>query len=110
MHNTLDEFGLKVRDVRTARKQTQKELAAKLGMSHRTVMQAETCKSNPKFETVILLARELNISLDALVFPQTAAPNSVPKCVHDFFQGKTELEAQKYIDLCKCAEALKEDK
>ena len=58
-----------------------------------TVTQAEICRSNPKMEMVILLARELNISLDALVFPETATPNAVPKCVYDFFRGKTENEA-----------------
>ena len=80
---------------------TQKQLAEKLGMSHRTVMQAEICRSNPKMETVILLAKELNISLDALVFPETATPNAVPKCVYDFFRGKTESEAEKLIDICR---------
>ena len=80
---------------------TQKQLAEKLGMSHRTVMQAEICRSNPKMETVILLAKELNISLDALVFPETATPNAVPKCVYDFFRGKTESEAEKLIDICQ---------
>lgn len=72
-----------------------------LKMSHRTVMQAEICRSNPKMETVILLAKELNISLDALVFPETATPNAVPKCVYDFFRGKTESEAEKLIDICR---------
>ena len=62
MNNPLDEFGAKVRSEREVRGLTQKTLAEKLGMSHRTVMQAEICRSNPKFETVVLIARELNIS------------------------------------------------
>ena len=106
MNNPLDEFGAKVRIEREVRGLTQKTLAEKLGMSHRTVMQAEICRSNPKFETVVLLARELNISSDALIFPETTSPNSVPKCVYDFFKGKTDLEAQKLIELCKNIEAL----
>lgn len=101
MNNPLDEFGAKVRAEREARGLTQKQLAEKLGMSHRTVMQAEICRSNPKMETVILLAKELNISLDALVFPETATPNAVPKCVYDFSRGKTESEAEKLIDICR---------
>ena len=40
MNNPLDEFGAKVRAEREARGLTQKQLAEKLGMSHRTVMQA----------------------------------------------------------------------
>lgn len=110
MNNPLDEFGNQVRKKREARELTQKQLAEKLNMSHRTVMQAEIRRSNPKFETVVLLAQELDISLDALVFPETVAPNGVPKCVYDYFKGKTEAEAQKLIDLCKHIEALNGEK
>lgn len=41
---------------------TQKALAERLHMSVRTIIEIEKCKSNPKFETVALLAKELNIS------------------------------------------------
>ncbi len=110
MNNPLDEFGMKVRKEREARGLTQKQLAAKLGMSHRTVMQAEICRSNPKFETVVLLAQELNISLDALLFPETTSPNELPKCVCDYFKDKTEAEAQKLIGLCRQIEAVNDGK
>ena len=110
MNNPLDEFGMKVRKERDARGLTQKQLAAKLGMSHRTVMQAEICRSNPKFETVVLLAQELNISLDALLFPETTSPNELPKCVCDYFKDKTEAEAQKLIGLCRQIEAVNDGK
>ncbi|MGN8969371.1 helix-turn-helix domain-containing protein [Intestinimonas sp. HCP28S3_D6] len=109
MNNPLDAFGTKVRKEREVRDLTQKQLAAKLGMSHRTVMQAEICRSNPKFETVVLLAQELNISLDALIFPETTSPNQLPKCVYDYFKDKTEAEAQKLIDLCRQIEAVNDD-
>ena len=110
MNNPLDEFGMKVRKEREARGLTQKQLAAKLRMSHRTVMQAEICRSNPKFETVVLLAQELNISLDALLFPETTSPNELPKCVCDYFKDKTEAEAQKLIGLCRQIEAVNDGK
>lgn len=110
MNNPLDEFGMKVRKEREARGLTQKQLAAKLGMSHRTVMQAEICRSNPKFETVVLLAQELDISLDALIFPETTSPNTLPKCVYDYFKNKTEAEAQKLIGLCRQIEAVNDGK
>lgn len=101
MYNPVDEFSKKLREKREAAEQTQKGLAAKMGMSHRTIMDTELCRSSPKFETVALLARELNISLDALVFPDTVSPNDIPKCVYDFFKDKTEAEAQEYIALCE---------
>ena len=110
MHDPIDEFGEKVLEKRKARDQTQRELAIKLGMSYRPVLQAETGQSIPRFDTVIILAQDLDISLDALVFPETAVPNAVPKCVYDFFHGMSANDAQRYIDFCKSIEALTEGK
>ena len=107
MYNMLDEYGKRLRDRRKARKETQKGLAAKMGMSHRTIMDTELCRSSPKFETVALLSREMDISLDAIVFPETASPKALPKCVCDFYEGMSESEAQDYIDICRAARKLK---
>jgi transcriptional regulator with XRE-family HTH domain len=106
MRNPLDEFGNQLRQCREERGLTQKELAEYMGMSHRTILQAETHQSNPKFETVILLAKEMNISLDSIIFPDTTSPNVVPKCVYDFFKDKTDAEAQRYISICKTIDEL----
>lgn len=71
--------------------QTQKALAERLHMSVRTIIEIEKCKSNPKFETVALLAKELNISLDAAIFPDMVT-GTISKTVVDFFAGKSEAE------------------
>ena len=57
----------------------------------------------------IKIAKEMNISLDAIVFPDTATA-TVSKTVTDFFAGKSEAEIQKYISLCQQADAFKTDK
>ena len=107
MNNTLNAFGIAVRTEREKQGLTQVQLANKLSMSKRTIVQVESARSNPKFETIVLLMQALDISLDALVFPETAAHNSVPKCVHDFFAYKGESISQRFINLCRDAEALK---
>ena len=71
-------------------------------------MDAEALKSNPKFETVAALAKELNISLDAVVFPDSASPNELPKCVSDFFSGMSESEAQKFITICESIKGMQD--
>lgn len=109
MQNMLDAFGIALRTARLKRKLTQRALADKLHMSVRTIIEIERCHSNPKFETVALLSKELNISLDAIVFPDTATAN-VSKSVADFFDGKSEAEIQKYIPLCQQADTFKTDK
>ena len=75
-------------------------------MSIRTIQGIENRKGNPKFETIILLCRELNVSLDAALYPDIPAEN-ISKSAIDFFKNKSESETQKYIDICRCAEELK---
>lgn len=106
MQNPVDSLGVTLRTAREKQNLTQRELAERLGMSVRTIIQAERGHSNPKFETVALLAKELNISLDAIVFPDlVVAP--VSKSVVDFFAGKSETEIQKYIMLCRQIDSFK---
>ena len=100
MNNPLDLFAWKVRSERKRQHLTQRKLAERLNMNARTIIDLETCQSNPKFETVALVAKELNIS----VVNQT-----VSKTVVDFFAGKSEAEIEKYIALCKHAEAFQKD-
>lgn len=107
MHNPVDVFATALRTARKKRGLTQRELADKLHMSVRTILEAELGRSSPRFETVALLAKELNISLDAIVLPD-AAKIPISEIVVDFFSGKSETEIQKYIMLCQQADTLKE--
>ena len=104
--NFLDLFAQRLREKREQKKITQRELAERLNMCTRTIIEIEKCKSNPRFETVALISEEMDISLDGIVFHDRCT-QSVPKCVADFFAGKSEVEAQKYIDLCQSADKLK---
>ncbi len=103
MNNPLDLFAWKVRSERKRQHLTQRKLAERLNMNARTIIDLETCQSNPKFETVALVAKELNISVDAAIFPDMVN-QTVSKTVVDFFAGKSEAEIEKYIALCKQAE------
>ena len=104
--NHVDMFAQRLREKRAQEKLTQRELAERLSMSIRTIVDIETCKSSPRFETVALISEEMNISLDGIVFHDQAA-QTVAKCVTDFFAGKSADESQKYIDLCMSADKLK---
>ena len=70
-----------------------RQLAERLGMNPRTIIDLETCQSNPKFETVVLVAKELNISVDAAIFPEMVN-QTVSKTVVDFFAGKDVYKRQ----------------
>lgn len=106
MKNPLDLFAADLRAARIKRNLTQRQLADNLHMSVRTIIELERCKSSPRFETVATLAKELNISLDAVVF-QDSKTDRVSKNIVDFFSDKSEEEIQKYIALCEQADTLK---
>ena len=78
-------------------------------MSIRTIQDLEHGISNPKAETILLIARELNISIDAILFPNIVRGH-ISKTAMDFFAGKSEAEVQKYVSLCQQADKLKTDK
>ena len=106
MQNPLDLFAADVRAARVKRNLTQRQLADKLHMSVRTIIELEHYRSCPRFETVATIAKELNISLDAVVF-QDSKTGRVSTVI-DFFADKSEDEIQKYIALCEQADAFKD--
>ncbi len=106
METALDRLGKAVREAREKRGLSQRELARKLNMNMRTIMDFELGRSNPKGETILLVAEELHISMDAVLYAGTAQPNAVSAEVLDFFSGKSKEEAQRYIEICRQIEAL----
>lgn len=103
MQDILESFGVELRRKRKKLHLTQGQLAARLHMSSRTIMDIENAKIVPQLDTVVYITRELGISLDGLIFPDVTT-GRIPKIASDFFIGKSETEAQKYIALCQCAD------
>ena len=89
MKNPVDSFAAALRAARARRHLTQRALAEKLPMSVRTIIEIELGRSNPRFETVALLAKEMNISLDAIVFPDTVTA-TVPKTLQISLQERVK--------------------
>ena len=110
METALDRLAKAVREAREKRGISQRELARKLNMNLRTVMDLEIGRSNPKGETIFLIARELHISLDAIAHAGTSRPNSVSADVLEFFSGTDDTESRDYIDLCRQVEKMKKKK
>lgn len=87
----LDLLAKAVREAREERGLSQRELARRLSMNTRTIMDLEICRSNPKGETIFLIARELHISLDAIAHADTSRPNSSAPMCWSFSPEKTML-------------------
>lgn len=105
MQKTYERLAFAVRNGRKREKLTQAELAERLHMSIRTIQDIENQKNNPKFETIVLICKELNISLDAILYPDLPV-TTISKTVVDFFKNKSESETEKYISLCKIVKEL----
>lgn len=109
MQTRLTRFGIAVRNAREARKLSQQELAQKLNMNKNTIMEIELGRSNPKAETLFLIATELHVSIDAIIFAEKDKPNSVTPEVLSFFSPKTDDEAKRYVEVCQQIESLHSD-
>ncbi|MPM33477.1 hypothetical protein SDC9_80053 [bioreactor metagenome] len=101
----LDQFSTAVRTARQEKDLSQRALAGKLNMSHRTILDLENGKSSPRAETAFILASELDISIDAILFDEGSV--AVSPAVLEFFSGKTQEESSRYIALCRQAESLR---
>lgn len=102
----LDQFSATVRTTRQEKNLSQQALASKLNMSKRTILDLENGRSSPRAETAFLIASELDISLDAILFAQNDGSDAVSPAVLEFFSGKTQEESNRYIALCRQAAAL----
>src|SRR5579872_2909856 len=69
-----DQIGQRLREVRTARGISLRELARRIGVSASFVSQVERGKSNPSVGTLYAFVAELGTSLDELTGSQSAQP------------------------------------
>lgn len=109
MSDPIKQFADKVREKREKLDMTQKDLGSKTGTSIRTVSKVETGCGNPRFETVLIYAKTLGISLDAIVFGDDTPHDDVPYCVAEYFGGMCPDRAEQYIALCQQSDLLNED-
>ena len=99
-------FGAAVSDARRKHGLTQVGLAEALRKTDRSISDIERGKTNPKLDTIILLAERLDFSVDAVI--RDTPKEDVPFCVKQFFSGMSEEEASRYIRLCEDAQKLHE--
>ena len=109
MQTALERYGLAVRNAREKRNMSQQDLAQRLSMNKNTIMDIELGRSNPKGETMFLIAAELRISMGACVFTDGWLPNAVTAEVLDFFSAKDEAASHQYIEFCHCIEDFSKD-
>lgn len=106
MTDPIQQFADMVRKKREELDMTQKDLADRTGTSVRTVSKIETGHGNPRFETIVIYAKVLHISLDAIISQDDAPNNEVPYCAVEYFSGMGAARAEQYIALCQQSDLL----
>lgn len=86
MRDPISDFGLAVHVERKRQKITQQQLAEKLSSTKRTLSKIEKGKDNPRLDTVAIIAKELKISLDAILLDCSNENDAGPNCVREFFR------------------------
>lgn len=89
--------------VRRAREEaglTQTELADKVGMDARTILNIENYHGNPKAENLFALVRALHISPDEIFYPDIAPSDSSRKKLYRLLSDCTEQEYTLLLKLC----------
>lgn len=106
MQSLVDRLAKAVREAREERGLSQRELAQRLNMNTHTIIDFEVGRSNPRIETILLIAVELHICLDPVLYTGTNKPHSVDAEVLSFFAGKNKEETRDYIQICRQIEAV----
>lgn len=69
MNQSVSVLGNVVRATRKSKNLSQEDLAEKIGVCKRTIIDIEKNTGNPKFEILYMLVRELDLSLYQVFYP-----------------------------------------
>lgn len=90
MHIFSKNLGDTVRRAREESRMSQTELAEKLNLDVRTIINIENYRGNPKLEVLFPLIRELKILPEQIFFPEN--------------QCTDEIKERALLELCDCSE------
>ena len=83
-------IGLKIRKTRENKGLTQAQLAEMIDMTDRTISRIEVGRVYPEFNTIVAIAKALNVSLDYLLSDETSVSKDV--YIHEITERVSNLE------------------
>lgn len=96
-------LGKAVRKARLAQNLTQGQLAERIGIDQRTVLNIENHKGNPKFEVLFPLIRALKIDPNEVFYPELQEENPALHQLQALVSDCSEDEARDLLALCQSA-------
>lgn len=101
MHEYVYVLGDIIRRERLKAGLTQDELAERVGIDSRTILQIENHRGNPKMEVLYPLVRALNIDANLIFYPETCQYSSYLKQFQIFLSKCSDEEAHALHQVCR---------
>lgn len=103
-------IGLQIRDIREAKNISQEQLANQAGLATATIGKIERGINNPKAETLLRIAKELEIPCQLLFAKNDEKTSFVSPQMHRLFQYARQLNDDELYALCVVAKTLKSNR
>lgn len=94
-------LGKAVRKARLAQNLTQGQLAERIGIDQRTVLNIENHKGNPKFEVLFPLIRALKIDPNEVFYPELQEENPALHQLQALISDCSQDEAAALVAVCQ---------
>lgn len=94
-------LGNAIKDARTAKKLTQREVANLADIDVRTVLNIENYKGNPKIEVLFPLVRVLGIDPMTIFYPENQIENAAERDMRILISECSEKELSAMLLVCK---------
>lgn len=101
MQEYAQHLGDAVREARIQFKYTQGEVATKINVDDRTVLNIENHKGNPKLHVLYPLIRTLSIDPTTIFYPEQSANRPALRKLQLYLSSCTEDEASMLFQICK---------
>ena len=76
MYEVKDTLGTTIKNARSALELTQEQLAERLNISSRYLMQLESSRKKPSYDLLFRIIRELHIQPDLIFYPENLSESS----------------------------------
>ena len=101
MHNVSDKLGSVIKSARLERQLTQKQLADRLCISSHYLKSIENKKKTPSCDLLFLIIRELEISADAIFYPEYRQDNAMVGKLRFLLIRSDEKDIRAITDILK---------
>lgn len=109
MCQSMKTLGEIVRETRKSKQMSQEVLAERIGVCKRTIIDLERDTTNPKFELLYLLVRELTLPLDQIFYQDLIKTSSLKEKLMQEVDNCSETEMQFILAVVKSLRKAWED-